>query len=387
MTGIGEPARTALTLLERAGYPSYIVGGCLRDLLLGKIPQDYDLATPATPLQMQAVFSGYPCFLQGERFGTVGVLIGGEKLEITTFRSDIGYADSRHPDQVVFSSDILDDLSRRDFTVNSIACGLDGQLVDPYGGTADIKSKILRATGDPAVRFDEDALRILRLFRFAAQLGFDIELNTLKTAIQRRAKLSAISKERIGGEFLRLLSHDCAKPLQQMSDGGILAIIGIKPITASAQIQACSGDPILRLAVLIELSGSDPGAAYSALKLSNSQKYLCGTFLTELANPVYSNKAEFKCRYSALSSEQWKTLLLAKTALGRDPGAVSDYIDQIEQNNEPYRLSQLALNGDDFFRLGYRGKEIGKVLETCLEHVIKHPQDNAREKLIYLFQK
>lgn len=386
MTGIGKPALTALTLLAQAGFPSYIVGGCLRDLLLGKNAQDYDLATPAAPQQTLAVFSNYTCFRQGEKFGTIGVLIDGEKLEITTFRSDIGYADSRHPDQVVFSSNILNDLSRRDFTINSIACGLDGDLIDPFGGLSDIKNKILRATGEPKIRFGEDALRILRLFRFAAQLGFEIEQNTLEAAVSFQEKLSAISKERIGAEFLRLLSHDCAKPLKQMSDGGILEITGIKSIEHAERIQACPNNPILRLAVLTDLSQSDSETVYLALKLSNDQKRLCGDFLAELSRAPYRSKAEFKSEYAALSSEQWKALIQAKTALGQDIGAISDYLDQIRQNNEPYQLSQLALNGDDLSQIGYEGKGIGNALKKCLDHVLEHPEDNAKEKLLNLLQ-
>ncbi len=386
MTGIGKPAQTALTLLEQAGYPSYIVGGCLRDLLLGKQPQDYDLTTPATPQQMLAVFNSFSCFRQGEKFGTIGVIIDKEKLEITTFRSEIGYADSRHPDQVVFSRNIHEDLSRRDFTVNSIACGLGGKLVDPYSGLIDIKNRILRATGDPATRFNEDALRILRLFRFCAQLGFEIEPKTLGAAIQYQDKLHAISKERISAEFIRLLSYDCAKPLQLMSDNSILEMIGINPIKEATPIQACPDDSILRLAALVFLSESNPKNVYTALKLSNSQMHLCSNFITELSRIPYQNKQEFKRRYAVLTSEQWKALLLAKTALGQNTGALWDYIDQIELGKEPYQLSQLALNGDDLCRMGYKGIDIGIMLEECLEYVLQHPEANTREKLLHLFQ-
>ncbi|HOP11889.1 MAG TPA: hypothetical protein PK629_10400 [Oscillospiraceae bacterium] len=381
MTELGKPVLTALMLLEQAGYPSYVVGGCLRDLLLGKSAQDYDLATPAAPWQTLSVFHGYTCFRQGEKFGTVGVLIDGEKLEITTFRSDIGYADNRHPDQVVFSDSIYEDLSRRDFTVNSIACGLDGQMIDPFGGEIDLKDKLLRATGDPAIRFNEDALRILRLFRFAAQLGFNIEQYTFESAVHYRKKLTAIPKERITAEFLRLLSYDCEKTLQLMSDRGVLEVIGIGKIENATPIQTAPNDPILRLAELIYLSESDSKIVCSAFKLSNIQKQLLNTFLSEFSSAPYQSKSAFKQRYGALLPEQWKKLIQAKMILGQDVGDISAYIDQIEQNNEPYLLSQLALNGDDLSQMGYEGREIGKALKKCLAYVLEHPESNTKSKL------
>ncbi|HNX14232.1 MAG TPA: hypothetical protein PK854_06625 [Oscillospiraceae bacterium] len=387
MIEIGKQALTALTLLKQAGYPSYIVGGCLRDLLLGKKAQDYDLATPATPQQTLVVFNGFSCFRQGEKFGTIGVLIGGEKFEITTYRSDIGYTDGRHPDLVVFTGNILDDLSRRDFTINSVACGIDGELIDPYGGLADIKNKILKATGDAKIRFNEDALRILRLFRFSAQLGFEIEDNTLGAAVQYKTKLLSISKERIGTEFLRLLSCDCAYPLKLMSEEGILEIIGINQVRETKQIQACPNDSILRLAALIYLSQSDPKRVFAALKLSNVQKELCNTFLNELSRTTYQSKTEFKHNFISLAPEQWKTLLLAEAVLGQDIGAVWDYVDQIEFGKEPYQLSQLALNGNDLRRMGYEGKEIGRALKKTLDYVLEHPRENTKEKLLNLLRK
>ena len=168
-------AARCMAMLEDAGFAAYAVGGCVRDALLGLEPHDFDLCTAATPEQMKALFSQFRLVLAGQKHGTVGVVCDGEVVEITTFRTEGEYQDNRHPDRVEFVSDIRLDLSRRDFTVNAMAWSPSRGLCDPFGGQEDLKNKILRAVGDPVIRFQEDSLRILRGVRFAVRYGLTPE--------------------------------------------------------------------------------------------------------------------------------------------------------------------------------------------------------------------
>ena len=172
-----------LQKLSAAGYEAYLVGGCVRDFLLGKQPSDFDITTNALPEETMAVFSADRVVPTGLQHGTVTVLHGGVSAEITTYRTETTYKDGRHPDSVSFTRNLADDLCRRDFTVNAMAMDLSGEIVDLYGGREDLAKKIIRAVGDPTVRFTEDALRILRAFRFASKLGFSIEEQTCSAAI------------------------------------------------------------------------------------------------------------------------------------------------------------------------------------------------------------
>lgn len=210
----------ALTLLKQAGYEAFVVGGCLRDVLLEREPKDWDVTTNALPDQIQKVF---PKSLYLNTFGTVTVRVGERDLEVTTYRSDGQYSDNRHPDQVQFGVTLEDDLARRDFTVNALAYN-GADIIDLYNGQADITAGIIRAVGNPAERFQEDALRMLRAIRFTAQLGFRIEDHTWQALVQHKNLLKQVSAERVRDEFVKLLSSD--DPLRAiwlMHLSGILA--------------------------------------------------------------------------------------------------------------------------------------------------------------------
>ena len=200
-----SPVKTALRQLEQACFSAYAVGGCVRDSLLGRSPQDWDIAASSSPEETRRVFSGCPVLDTGAKHGTLTVWVEGVPLEITTFRTESGYSDSRRPDKVAFSSSIEDDLSRRDFTINAMAAGLDGQIVDLFGGREDLKNGVIRCVGDPSARFSEDALRILRALRFSAELSFSLEPKTAAAALSLREKLGLISAERIWAELKKLL--------------------------------------------------------------------------------------------------------------------------------------------------------------------------------------
>lgn len=205
---ISEGAKFVLERLRASGRAGYLVGGCVRDLLLNRQPKDFDLTTSARPEELEEIFSDKKLILLGKAFGTVGILVGGDLIETTTFRADGTYKDGRRPEEVRFSDSLEEDLKRRDFTINAMAMDLDGNLYDPYGGQADLANKLIRAVGDPLVRFEEDKLRILRAVRFASTYDFTIEEKTLE-AIKAKAKdINQVSKERIRDELNKILLLD-----------------------------------------------------------------------------------------------------------------------------------------------------------------------------------
>ena len=192
---VPEYAAKAIDILNNAGFEAYCVGGCVRDSLLGREPDDWDLCTSAKPEEMKKAFEGYRMIDTGIKHGTLTLIIDRNPLEITTFRTESEYASHRRPTSVEFIRDLKGDISRRDFTMNAICCDSKGTITDMYGGMEDIAKKLIRCVGDPAERFEEDALRILRALRFASVLGFEIEENTAKALLKRNTSLS-ISRER-----------------------------------------------------------------------------------------------------------------------------------------------------------------------------------------------
>lgn len=214
MTEVKIPAEVGRVAAElrAAGFEAYLVGGCVRDLLLGREPKDWDITTSALPEEVQKIF---PDSVYENQFGTVGVKTNSEDprlkvVEVTTYRIEGKYTDKRHPDKIKFAKTVEDDLGRRDFTVNAMALRPDGTVVDPYGGEKDLKAKVIRTVGDPEERFNEDALRLLRAVRLAAELGFEIDLNTRRAAEKHAGLLEMIAKERIRDEFIKLVMTDAA---------------------------------------------------------------------------------------------------------------------------------------------------------------------------------
>lgn len=228
-----EQARALLGKLRRAGYEAYIVGGCVRDSLLGRTPDDWDICTSARPEEMEALFAGYRLLLKGKKHGTVAVVLDGHSWEMTTFRQDGQYTDGRHPDCVRFVPCLREDLARRDFTVNAMAWSPEDGLVDLFGGQQDLQAGILRCVGDPEARFEEDALRILRAVRFAAQLGFRLDPATAAAARQAHLTVRCVSAERILTELDRLLAGFAA--------GTVLAQYGDILTGALPEIASCIG--------------------------------------------------------------------------------------------------------------------------------------------------
>ena len=272
-----EPGASALLdALHRAGFAAYAVGGCVRDSLLGLAPHDWDLCTAARPEQVMELFGEKQCIPTGLQHGTVTVKRDGRLYEITTFRTEGNYSDGRHPDSVAFVPDVREDLARRDFTINAMAYNDAEGLIDPFGGQQDLQQGILRAVGDPATRFEEDALRILRLYRFAARFGFAIDPPTGQAARALCAHLDCVSVERIEEELSKLLA---APAPAAYLDEKILKVI-IPELSAPALqaakpvVDACRGgteDLTVRWAALLMSLGEDgTRKALKRLRCSNT---------------------------------------------------------------------------------------------------------------------
>ena len=230
------PVTDALSRLEARGFEAYAVGGCVRDFILGKTPHEYDLCSAATPDELRACFSTEKVVETGLKHGTLTLILDGMPLEITTFRSDGHYSDSRHPDSVNFSRSINEDLKRRDFTCNAMAYSPVRGLVDPFAGAAACHKQLLQAVGDPDQRFSEDALRILRALRFSATLGFQIEERTARAAIRLSASLDKVSRERVAKELnLTLLGNSAAEALRKYPQLLFAALPQLAPMLDTPQ--------------------------------------------------------------------------------------------------------------------------------------------------------
>lgn len=370
--------------LKAFGEEAYIVGGGLRDSLLGKAPSDYDMTTSALPERMLEIFSDFRVIKTGLKHGTLTVLSDGRPVEITTFRIDGGYTDSRHPDSVSFTRCLSEDLARRDFTVNAMAYNEKIGLVDKFGGIEDLRNGIIRAVGEPHKRFTEDALRIMRAFRFSAQLGFKIEEETLVAARECRGGLDNIAKERIFSELLKLLhSPHSADALALMRDNGILRYI-LGDYCPSERIFSliCKlpDTDEARLGILLyEADENRRREILCSLKCSNRQR--SGAMAVAVgAAASLSSRAEIS-RFLAKYGRDASDALCASVLLGNSDSSV---LSLAEENDAPRVISDLAVGGKDMETLGLRGKEIGEMLSFLLDIAIDDPSKNNKESLLQI---
>jgi tRNA nucleotidyltransferase (CCA-adding enzyme) len=252
-----DEVRIAIDSLERHGYEAYVVGGCVRDSLMGRTPHDWDITTNATPDMIQEVFRGYRQALDGLKHGTVTIIIDRKPVEITTYRIDGKYSDGRRPDRITFTSDLTEDLARRDFTINACAYGRGG-LIDPFSGAHDITDRSVRAVGDPVARFEEDALRILRAMRFASELSFSVESQTKKAMHECKHMLAKISQERITDELSKLLlGNNVGNVLEEFRDILLFIIPELQPLASASGHSRNRSDPLglsIRAIALAELN-------------------------------------------------------------------------------------------------------------------------------------
>ena len=432
-----EYVKTPVSLLEREGFECFIVGGCVRDILMGKEPNDFDMTTSATPDEMLRVFQNYRVIETGLKHGTLTVVSEGNNLEITTYRTDGEYKDNRRPESVSFSRNIEDDLSRRDFTVNAMAYSESRGLIDLFGGQNDLDAKIIKCVGDPDRRFNEDALRIMRALRFSATLGFKIEDSTGESIHKNRELLKNIAAERIYTEFSKLIcGQNASEILREYADviavfiPEILPMLGFDQRTKYHSLDvyehtlltlsnADRTDKILRLAAFFhdigkphcltvdELGGHFKGHAEIGAKMTSSilkrlrtdnatrdavtrliDDHCMQVAPTDKAVKRFLSLRSFDgARRSVALSRADKLACAPEYRITKIHDELDALIDKIEADGACFSLRDLAIDGRDVAALGYRGKEIGEALNAALDAVIDGALSNEKSELIRFIKK
>ena len=432
MYNIPDYVQKVLEVLESNGFEAYMAGGCIRDFIMNKVPHDFDIATNALPDETKKCFEGYRIITNGEKHGTIAVIADGNTVEITTYRIDGNYSDSRHPESVEFSGNLLEDLSRRDFTVNAMALDKSGRLVDPFDGVKDIERKIIRTVGNPSDRFEEDALRIMRALRFASQLGFEIESETSNQIHKKAELLKKISAERIRDEFLKLLCGvNVTEILRCCCDVIEIFIPEIRDMYGFLQhtpyhkydvwehticaVGNVRCQPMLRMTMLLHdiakpecFSSDEKGVGHfkghavfgakkseailDRLRFSSKEKKLIRELIENHRNS-YSCDTDVKRMMNRVGPENFKLLLEVKKADDMAKGRAFEKdkkqiefaakkLDEILERGECYRISDMQINGNDLTELGFSGKEVGKLLSMLLEMIVNNIIENDREKLL-----
>ena len=393
-----EGAAELLDTLHRAGYAAYVVGGCVRDSLLGLTPHDWDLCTSALPQQGMELFGEEKCIPTGLQHGTVTVKQGGGLYEITTFRTEGTYTDGRHPDEVHFVPDVREDLARRDFTINAMAYNEKEGLIDPFGGQADLQSGILRAVGVPHQRFTEDALRILRLYRFAARFGFSIDPPTAQAAQELCAHLDCVSVERIEEELAKLLSAPApAAYLNEKILSVVLPELSPEALAAAKPVvDACpAGEqalPVRLAALLLSLGEDGTRRTLRRLRCSNACIEETAVLVREVVPgvPVSLNiyARRLLGKYNLCTVQRLAALGTAlQPEHAADFAALSELAERLDADGVCCRISQLAVNGRDLMAAGVpAGPGIRKVLEALLDGVIREEYPNERQALLAAVQ-
>ena len=428
-------AAALLDALHAAGYAAYAVGGCVRDSLLGRTAHDWDLCTSALPQQVMELFGTEQCIPTGLQHGTVTIKYGGRLYETTTFRTEGSYTDGRHPDAVQFVPDVREDLARRDFTINAMAYNEAEGLVDPFGGQKDLQNGLLRAVGEPQQRFTEDALRILRLYRFAARFGFALDAATARAARQLAPHLDCISAERIQEELAKLLA---APQPGAYLEPAVLAVVlpELTPegLTAATPVlDACpAGEenlPVRWAALLGTLGEADTRRVLKRLRCSNAcieetailvretaGRGVCGSFLlghesghsiarptacgsrvppqrTVLGEtPAHAGEVAIRQllgRYGLCTVERLCALCAALYPQAAPACALAaQRARQLEADGVCCRVSQLAVNGRDLMAAGIpAGPALRRVLAALLDGVIRAEYPNEKPALLAAAQK
>ena len=414
--------------LEDAGYETWVVGGCVRDHLMGNTPHDYDCCTAAEPEQMQALFADRQLVLAGLKHGTVGVVTDSGVVEITTFRTEGGYLDSRHPDWVKFVRDVREDLARRDFTVNAMAYSPRRGLCDPFGGQADLQKGLLRAVGDPVLRFREDALRILRGLRFAARFGFTIEEATRNAMHTEIAGLDSLARERVLTELEGFLPEATARDILAGAELLLRVIPELAPglgfdqrnphhehdiFTHTAMVvERAPKDPVLRMAALLHDVGKPAtfsldekgvghfyGHAAVGAKMAEDilRRLKCSNALREevvwlIAHHMdrfpCEEKSARRClsRNGLLRMERLTRLQMADFGGKVDDGDLDEWLRMLREMDAregALTLKTLAVKGGDLIALGIAsGRRVGEILNGLLSKVIAGELANERETLM-----
>ena len=380
--------RDVMNVLDAAGYRAYVVGGSLRDLLRGVTPHDYDMTTDATPDEMLAVFADYRVIPTGLAHGTVTVMSEGHPIEITTHRVDGSYADARHPQTVSFTRALREDLSRRDFTVNAMAWHPETGVVDLFSGKEDLAARVIRAVGDPETRFREDALRILRAFRFSAQLDFEIDKDTLAGAARAREGLSRISVERIFAEVSRMLEAPNAdKGVDALLATGCAEYVFFDTVSALsvASVNALAPDAALRAAALLPTLTREEALALSRkLHAPNAFGEALAAYIeaSREALPTCPYEArKFLSRYW----HYWRGALSIASLHGVDVTAAEALCARAARDGSVVEIRRLAVNGRELQeKIGVLPAKTGELLARLQDAVFRDPAANKREVLLTL---
>ena len=378
-----EDVRWILNKMQSAGFRADIVGGPVRDMIRGVEPYDFDITTSAIPEETKAVFRGERIIETGIKHGTVTLIRNGEQYEITTYRIDGEYEDSRHPKAVSFTTHIEDDLARRDFTVNAIAYSEEHGITDPFSGKADIEKKIIRTVGKAEDRFDEDALRIIRGIRFASTLGFSIEEKTKAAMLSKAHLLSNISKERIFTEWKKLIDGECAvSVLAEFKEVTDVFFPEVK-VPENINIDAFYSASLLAKHISLFVSAGEEKyqAAMYRMKTDRATSDIGKTVIRSVGK--YKND-DISLAYMLrdLGFESAKTLLECENILGLEDESKIEKLINVAENGVPYKLSMLAINGSDLMKQGLIGEAIGKTLHELQELVISGQLKNEKEQLI-----
>lgn len=431
---VPKQVNEVLKALEEAGFEGYIVGGCVRDSIMGKTPKDYDVTTSALPEETMRVFKDYHVIETGLKHGTVTVMVDGEPIEITTYRIDENYVDNRHPESVRFTRSLEEDMARRDFTMNAIAYNPGRGIVDCCGGIEDIKRGVIRAVGDGNKRFEEDALRIMRALRFSSETGFAIEEATIEAARNHKELLNNISAERIRVELVKLLcGKDVRRVLMEYTD--ILAII-LPELAEMKGFDQCNGyhiydvlehtavaventpaEPVLRLSALLHDTGKPEtffedcsgvghfyghnlaskriaGELLEKLKFDNDTKERVILLVDKHDLQIKADVKAVKRALNKLGEENFYDLIKLARADNRAQNPIlakrQEHYDnlvsiagEIIAAEECFSLKHLAVNGRDLMEIGFsQGPVIGEVLEKLLDAVISEEIENKKEELL-----
>lgn len=382
--------------LEEHGFEGFAVGGCVRDSLLKKTPKDWDITTDALPVDMKKIFK--KTFDTGIAHGTVTVLMDGVGYELTTYRIDGNYSDGRHPDSVSFSKSLSEDLCRRDFTINAMAYSNKKGIVDLFDGRKDLQNGIIRAVGDAKKRFDEDALRMLRAVRFAAQLGFKIDDDTFE-AIKEKAKLlSKVSKERIFVELNKSLCGDFAQNIKMVYTSGLYRYIGKEFAKLDKSIydfypRKFHNKKHMYWAVFLENIENVEAVKKILFELKSDNATRNNTYLLvkELKNPMPSSDEDIRWSLHRIGADLFCDYIEILKS-DKENVDILDKIDTIEnrynlilKENHAYEISMLDITGKDLMDIGIsKGPKIGEVLEFLLKKVIENPLNNEKSSLLRL---
>lgn len=374
--------KAVLETLTNAGHHAVLVGGCIRDLIMGRNPKDWDIATSAKPEQVQATFD--ETIPTGIAFGTITVMSGGNAVEVTTFRQDGAYTNGRRPTGVSFQSDIYEDLRRRDFTMNAIAYSTSHGFVDPFHGRKDIEARIIRCVGDAKQRFFEDRLRVLRALRFASQLEFSIETKTL--VAMRGINFEGVSAERKGAELLKLLDGEAADAALQIG-----AMVGALPPSSRFDGTDASFS-YLPARVALLLPNDTTNVAFENMC---TKEYRLSSYVTRYAVDMRRLAAKWNrtfVHFDPVEIRQFLSDCRNATVEWYHPLEIMDAstdskyrVREIAEENPPVIIEDLALSGGDVSTLtGSPGRHVGVILKKLLASVIEDPQRNTREQLTAL---